>query len=90
MTKTGKDVNYIQVLGRQERCADLASVNYCIPGVMSRCSAGLTWHKQKRCKYAIKSTLSDRCMHYISALNGHCDSVNAQRGLNNINRMPEK
>jgi hypothetical protein len=90
MATTGKGEKYNQVLGRPQRCAELANVNYCIPGVMSRCSAGLIWREQKRCKYAIKSTVSDRCMHYVKSLNGHCDSVNAQRSLNNINRSPQK
>ena len=66
---------------RQRPCAELVSVNYCIPGTMSRCSAGLIWNEQKKCKYAIKSSFSDRCMHYIESMYGHCDSVDAQRGL---------
>lgn len=60
--------------------AELARVNYCIPGVMSRCTAGLIWQEHRKCKYAVKSTLSDRCMHYIESIYGHCDNVNAQRG----------
>ncbi|MDJ0819131.1 MAG: hypothetical protein QNJ58_23170 [Desulfobacterales bacterium] len=90
MTKNSKDEKYSQMFGRKQHCAELANVNYCIPGVMSRCSAGLIWQDQRRCKYAIKSTVSDRCMHYITSLNGHCDSVDAQRGLNCVNRMAEK
>ena len=77
------DEKYNQLYGRQPRCSELVSVNYCIPGTMSRCSAGLIWPEQKKCKYAVKSTVSDKCMHYIESLDGHCDSVYAQRGLNN-------
>jgi len=81
MAASDNDKKFNQLYGRQRRCADLVSVNYCIPDTMSRCSAGLIWQEQKKCKYAIKSTVSDRCMHYIESIYGHCDSVDAQRGL---------
>lgn len=64
--------------------SQLVSVNYCVPGIMSRCSAGLIWQEQKKCKFARKSTVGERCMHYIESINGHCDSVEAQRGLKNL------
>jgi hypothetical protein len=51
---------------------------------MSRCSAGLIWHEQKKCKFARKSTVGERCMHYIESINGHCDSVEAQRELRDL------
>jgi hypothetical protein len=57
----------------------LDCLNYCVAGMLSRCGAGPTWQKQKKCKYYKKSTIRDRCMHYIEALNGHCDCVDAQR-----------
>ena len=60
---------------------NLVSINYCIPGIMSRCSAGLIWQDQKKCKFARKSTVGDRCMHYIEPIYGHCDSAEAQREL---------
>ena len=62
-----------------QRCAKLISANYCRPGIMSRCSAGIGWENQKKCSYSKKSSVSDRCMHYIPSLDGHCDSVDAQR-----------
>ena len=65
----------------RHQCADLESISYCISGTMSRCSAGLTWQKQKNCKFAKKSTIRERCMHYIESINGHCDCVEAQREL---------
>jgi len=65
-------------------CSQLVSVNYCVPGIMSRCSAGLIWQEQKKCKFARKSTVGERCMHYIKSINGHCDSVEAQRELRNL------
>ncbi len=68
-------------------CSKLANVNYCIPGTMSRCSAGLIWQEQKRCKFAKKSTVSDRCMHYIESIDGHCDCVEAQRDFNNLKTL---
>ena len=68
-----------QFTNNSRRCSKLISANYCIPGIMSRCSAGVVWENQKKCKYSIKSSVSDRCMHYIPSLDGHCDSVDAQR-----------
>jgi hypothetical protein len=56
-------------------------VNYCVAGLMSHCSAGTVWDEQKRCKYAEKSSISYRCMHFIEAIDGHCDCVAAQREL---------
>ena len=81
MAAPENDEKFNQLYRREQRCAELISVNYCIPGTMSRCSAGLIWQEQKKCKYAIKSTVSDRCMHYIESIYDHCDSVDAQRGL---------
>ena len=62
----------------------LVRTNYCVPGVMSRCSAGEIWHDQKRCKFADKSTVQNRCMYYIETIGGHCDCVDAQREMKNI------
>ena len=90
MAVSDRDEKCNHIYGRRQRCAELASVNYCVPGVMSRCSAGLIWQEQKKCKYAIKSSVNDRCMHYIESINGHCDSVYAQRGLNHLDRFREE
>ncbi len=90
MTVSDNDEKVNHLYSRQRRCAELISVNYCIPGAMSRCSAGLIWQEQKKCRYAIKSTVSDRCMHYIESINGHCDSVDAQRELNNLDQIKEE
>jgi len=54
-------------------------LNYCVSGMLSRCGAGPEWQKQKKCKYYKRSTIHDRCMHYIETLDGHCDCVDAQR-----------
>lgn len=56
-------------------------VNCCVAGLMSRCSAGTVWNDQKICKFAEKSTVSNRCMHFIEAIGGHCDCAEAQREL---------
>jgi hypothetical protein len=48
---------------------------------MSRCSAGAIWNDQKKCKYARKSSVGDRCMYYVEAIGGHCDCAEAQRDL---------
>lgn len=65
----------------RRQCANLESISYCISGMMSRCSAGSIWQNQKKCKFAQKSTIRDRCMHYIESIDGHCDCVEAQREL---------
>ena len=54
-------------------------INACVKGLMSHCSAGKTWDDQKRCKYGEKSSLSNRCMHFIEAIGGHCDCPEAQK-----------
>lgn len=54
-------------------------LNYCVGGLLSRCGAGPEWHAQKKCKYYKRSTIHHRCMHYIEALDGHCDCADAQR-----------
>jgi hypothetical protein len=58
---------------------NLRPVNFCIPGLLSKCGAGTTWFEHRHCRFAKKSQYSDRCMHYIEAIDGHCDCVNAQR-----------
>jgi hypothetical protein len=68
-----------RITNHPQRCSKLVSVNYCKPGIMSRCSAGTVWENQKKCKFSKKSTIGDRCMHYITSLDGHCDNVDAQR-----------
>ena len=69
-------------LPREEtRDVRLDCANFCVTGLMSRCSAGTVWNDQKRCKYAEKSTISNRCMHFIEAIDGHCDCAEAQREL---------
>jgi hypothetical protein len=77
--KIGDEASHLR--DNREQCAQLVSVNYCIPGIMSRCSAGLIWQVQKKCKFSRKSSVGDRCMHYIESIYGHCDSVEAQREL---------
>ncbi len=67
----------------------LIRANFCVPGVMSRCSAGRVWNDQKRCKYAEKSTVRNRCMHFVEAIGGHCDCVEAQRELRKVARDKE-
>jgi hypothetical protein len=65
----------------KDRCSRLQYPNYCVPGIMSRCSAGTLWENQKKCRFSKKSSVSDRCMHYIVSLDGHCDCVDAQREI---------
>jgi hypothetical protein len=56
----------------------IGSINFCISGTMSRCSAGTTWQEQKKCKFARKSTSGNKCMYYIESIEDHCDCVVAQ------------
>ena len=67
---------------RKDNCeVRLECANYCVAGLMSRCSAGRVWNDQNKCKFAEKSTVSNRCMHYVEAIGGHCDCEEAQREL---------
>ena len=68
-------------LAHGRRLARSDCANYCVAGLMSRCSAGTVWSDQKICKFAEKSTVSNRCMHFIEAIGGHCDCAEAQREL---------
>ncbi len=71
------------LLREESRDLRLGYANYCVAGLMSRCSAGKLWKDQKICKYAEKSTVSNRCMHFIEAIGGHCDCAEAQIELRN-------
>jgi hypothetical protein len=77
VSDSNKKINRYQ--NHPQRCSQLVGANYCMPGIMSRCSAGIIWDNQKKCKFSKKSSVSDRCMHYIAPLDGHCDCVDAQR-----------
>jgi len=77
------------LLRHQANEARPGCVNYCVGGLMSHCSAGTVWDEQKRCKYAEKSTVSNRCMHFIEAIDGHCDCVEAQKELRDSLRSQE-
>ena len=81
MAKCIPHENHSCLLNRKTHDARSDCVNYCVAGLMSRCSAGTVWNDQKMCKYAEKSTVSNRCMHFIEAIGGHCDCAEAQREL---------
>jgi hypothetical protein len=68
---------------RPTKCSHrkLDCLNYCVAGLMSRCSAGIVWDEQSKCKFSEQSTVSNRCMYYIEAIDGHCDCVEAQREM---------
>jgi hypothetical protein len=83
MTKCLPDEKRNCLLREETREVRLDCANFCVAGLMSRCSAGTVWNEQKRCKYAEKSTVSNRCMHFIEAIDGHCDCAEAQRELRN-------
>ena len=75
------DEKNICLLHKDDIKVRLEYANYCVAGLMSRCGAGKVWNDQRRCKFAEKSTVSNRCMHYIEAIGGHCDCEQAQREL---------
>ena len=58
--------------------------NYCMPGLLSKCAAGTTWVAQRLCGFAVKSKVSNKCMNYIEAIDGHCDCMDAQKDAVNI------
>jgi hypothetical protein len=58
---------------------NLERVNYCIPGILSMCSAGTSWNEQSVCKYAIKSDFANKCMFFIESMDSHCDCMDAQK-----------
>ena len=58
---------------------NLKSANYCIPGIFSKCGAGKTWGKQRLCEFAVKSDFANKCLYYNSSMDGHCDSIDAQK-----------
>ena len=58
---------------------DLKPINYCIPGLLSKCGAGTTWAEQGKCKFAIKSNLRSKCIYYNESMDGHCGCLDAQK-----------
>jgi hypothetical protein len=87
MRKFDPDQKRYCLLREETRDLKLGCANYCVAGLMSRCGAGTVWNEQKRCKYAEKSTVRNRCMHFIEAIDGHCDCVEAQRELRNAAKI---
>ena len=58
---------------------NLKSINFCIPGILSKCSAGVNWAEQSVCKFALESNIADRCRFYIEATDGVCSCPAAKR-----------
>ena len=58
---------------------NIKPTNYCVPGVLSKCTAGTTWADQLHCRFAVKAKFSNKCMHHIEAIDGHCDCMDAQK-----------
>ena len=58
---------------------DLIQFNFCVPGILSKCGAGTSWSSHRYCAFAKKSEFSNKCIHYIEAIDGHCDCIDAQR-----------
>jgi hypothetical protein len=58
---------------------NLRPINYCIPGLLSKCGAGSTWMEHRFCRHVTKSSFSPKCMYYNDYMDGHCDCLEAQR-----------
>jgi hypothetical protein len=58
---------------------NIKSINYCIPGIISMCSAGVNWVEHRVCKFALESSIADRCRFYIEATDGVCSCPAAKR-----------
>jgi hypothetical protein len=67
----------IQIFAKYQQ--NLQKVNYCIPGILSKCSAGTSWADQMLCKFSIKSDYANKCMYFIESMDGHCDGLDAQK-----------
>jgi hypothetical protein len=57
------------------------SINCCIPGIFFKCAAGVSWTEHRVCRFAVKSSFADRCMHYNVSADGLCDCLDAQTAL---------
>ena len=58
---------------------NLKPLNFCVPGILSKCGAGTVWYGHRHCRYAVKSHFANKCMFYIEAIDGHCDCIDAQK-----------
>ena len=58
--------------------------NFCRQDSMFVCAAANDIESQKRCRFYRKATRTVRCMHYRAALEGHCDSIDAQNAVKHI------
>ncbi|UCD78927.1 MAG: hypothetical protein JSW26_26585 [Desulfobacterales bacterium] len=58
---------------------NMKPVNYCVPGMLSKCGAGKTWLEHRLCRFAIKSDFVNKCMYYNGFMDEHCDCLDAQR-----------
>ena len=59
----------------------LQSINCCIPGLLFKCAAGVTWAEHRVCRFAQKSRIADICMYYNVTKDGNCDCMDAQIAL---------
>ena len=77
MKLISKKVQNRQISAESRR--NLKSANFCIPGILSKCSAGISWAEQNVCKFAVKSDYANKCMYFIESIDGHCDCPDAQK-----------
>ena len=60
---------------------NLNTINCCIPGLLFKCGAGVTWAEHRACRFAIKSNFADKCVYYNLSTDGNCDCMDAQIAL---------
>ena len=65
-------------------------INFCVSGLMSKCTAGNTWADQRKCKFSERSSVAKRCMFFIEAIDGHCDCEAAQNHARNPDSIREE
>jgi hypothetical protein len=76
MRRTDEEMTEAQLAVQNQ--LNLILVNHCMPGILSKCGAGTKWAEQRFCKFAVKSDFANKCMFYNSAIDGHCDCMDAQ------------
>jgi hypothetical protein len=60
---------------------NLNTINCCIPGLLFKCGAGVNWSEHEICRFAVKSSLEDKCIYYNVSKEGICGCMDAQIAL---------
>ena len=54
---------------------NLKPINFCVPGILSKCGAGTTWSGHRHCTFANKSEFSDRYFQYVNFLSNYARTL---------------